>query len=135
MPELRSQVYLSRTSITRLVQWISAIAGEVLKMYKVPLTQLEIADILAAYSECAQRITFKRKTIRLPKNCKNNDPNNAGNTVEIVYHEQAYGKQAEADAWPQHEYHNVSAAWESPRIDFTLTGNDTNYPELLGDQS
>ena len=84
MPELRSQVYLSRTSITRLVQRTSAIEGEVLKIYKVPLTQHEIADILAAYSECAQRTTLKRKTIRLPKNSKNNDTKNAGNTVEIV---------------------------------------------------
>ena len=32
MPELRSQVYLSRTSITRLVQRTSAIEGEVLKI-------------------------------------------------------------------------------------------------------
>ena len=33
MPELRSQAYLSRTSITRLVQRTSAIEGEVLKIY------------------------------------------------------------------------------------------------------
>ena len=33
MPELRSQVYLSRTSITRLVQRTSAIEGEVLKIH------------------------------------------------------------------------------------------------------
>ena len=67
---LRSQAHLSRTSISRLAQRTSAIEGEVLKIYPVPLAEDEIADIHAAFCDCAQRTALipKRKPFRPPKN-------------------------------------------------------------------
>ena len=72
MPLLRSQIYLSRTSMARLAQRRTDIEEEVVKIYKVPVSGDEIADIHAAYYDCAQRTASapKRKAIRPPKKNK-----------------------------------------------------------------
>ena len=72
MPLLRSQIHLSRSSMDRLAQRRTDIEEEIVKIYKVPLSGEEIADIRAAYYDCTQRTASspKRKAIRPPKNNK-----------------------------------------------------------------
>ena len=66
---LQSQVHLSRTSMTCLVQQTTGIEDKVHKIFQVPLSHKEIADIHAAYRECATRAVSnpKRKPFRPPK--------------------------------------------------------------------
>ena len=48
MPLLRSQIHLSRSSMARLAQRRTDIEEEVVKIYKVPFSGDDIADIHAA---------------------------------------------------------------------------------------
>ena len=50
---LQSQVHLSSTSMTCLAQQATDIEDKIHKIFEVPLSHKEIADIHAAYRECA----------------------------------------------------------------------------------
>ena len=69
---LQSQVHISRTSMTCLAQQTTDIKDKIHKIFQVPLSHKEIADIHAAYRECATRAVSnpKCKPFRPPRTGK-----------------------------------------------------------------
>ena len=106
---LQSQVHLSRTSMTCLAQQTTDIEDKIHKIFQVPLSHKEIADIHAAYRECATRAVSnpKRKPFRPPKmGKKKSELTNGNNAIEIIYHDIPYGPQLATDQLHPHD-HNV----------------------------
>ena len=76
--------------MTCLVQQTTGIEDKVHKIFQVPLSHKEIADIHAAYRECATRAVSnpKRKPFRPPKMGKKKlELLNGKNAIEITYHD------------------------------------------------
>ena len=137
MPLLRSQIHLSRTSMSRLAQRTSDIEDEVVKIYKVPFSGNEIADIHAAYYDCAQRSASapKRKAIRSPKNNKKKtELSGSSSSIEIIYHDQLPEVQEATNLWFQQVCQESPAVWLTQWDDYTWTGNDMYDCERPGDQ-
>ena len=58
---LQSQVHLSRTFTTCLAQQTTDIEDKIHKIFQVPLSHKEIADIHVAYRECTMRAVSNPK--------------------------------------------------------------------------
>ena len=137
MPLLRSQIHLSRTSMARLAQRRTDIEEEVVKIYTVPLSGDEIADIHAAYFDCAQRTASapKRKAIRPSKNNKKKtEISGPSSPIEIVFHGQQPEVQEAANIWSQQICHESLAVWSTQWEDYTWSGNYTYDCERAGVQ-
>ena len=90
--------------MARLAQRRTDIEEEVIKIYKVPLSGDEIADIHAAYFDCAQRTGSapKRKAIRPSKsNKKKTEIRGSCNSIEITYHDQFLEVLGATNCWFQ----------------------------------
>ena len=86
---LQSQVHFSRVSMTALAQQTTCIEDTIHKIFQVPLSHKEIADIHVAYQECTMRTTSNAKCnpFRPPKTKKKMELLNDKNAFEITYHD------------------------------------------------
>ena len=123
--------------MARLAQRRTDIEEEVVNIYTVPLSGDEIADIHAAYFDCAQRTAsaHKRKASKPAKNNKKKteicDP---ANPIEIVFHDQQSEVQEAANIWSQQIGHDSLAVCPTQWQDYTWTGNYLYDCERAGGQ-
>ena len=123
--------------MARLAQRRTDKEEEVVKIYTVPLSGDEIADIHAAYFDCAQRTASapKRKAIRLSKNNnKKTEISGPSSPIEIVFHGQQPEVQEAANIWSQQICHESLAVWSAQWEDYTWSGNYTYDCERAGVQ-
>ena len=112
--------------MARLAQRRTDIEEEVVKIYTVPLSGDEIADIHAAYFDCAQRTASapRRKAIRPSKdNKKKTEICGPSSPIEIVFHGQQLDDQKAAYIWSQQICQESLAVWSTQWEDYTWTGN------------
>ena len=112
--------------MARLAQRRADIEEEVVKIYTVPLSGDEIADIHAAYFDCAQRNASapKREAIRPSKNnTKKTEIRCPSSPIEIVFHGQQPEDQEAANIWSQHICHESLAVWLTQWEGYSWTGN------------
>ena len=112
--------------MARFAQRRTDIEEEVVKIYKVPFSGDEIADIHAAYYDCAQRTASspKRKATRPPKNNKKKtEISGPSSSIEITYHGQQLEVQEATNLWCQQICHESLAVWSIQWDDYTWTGN------------
>ena len=98
LTQLKSQLCLARTTITRLVQDYTAFESTINRIYCTPLPDHDVADIFVTYNECAQQPT-KKRVRKLSKK-------RAGITSETE----------STEAWPQHEPHSTPEEDEPHRL-------------------
>ena len=112
--------------MARLAQRKTDIEEEVVKIYKFPFSGDEIADIHAAYYDCAQRTASapKRMAIRPPKNNKKKtEISGSSSSIEITYHDQLPEVQEAMNLWCQQICHEPPAVWSIQWDDYTWIGN------------
>ena len=112
--------------MARSAQRRTDIDEEVVKIYKVPFSGDEIADIHAAYYDCAQRTASapKRKAIRPTKNNnKKTEISGPSSSIEITYHGQQLEVQEATNLWCQQICNESLAVWSIQWDDYTWTCN------------
>ena len=126
---LQSQVHLSRTSMTCMAQLTTGIEDKVHKIFQVPLSHDEIADIHAAYRECATRAVSnpKRKPFRPPKiGKKKSELTSCNNAIEIIYHDEPYDSQLVTDQLYLQEHHVDPREWAVQWDAYTQNENEVH---------
>ena len=96
-------------------------------MFEVPLSHDEIADIHAAYRDCAMRPVSnpKRKPFRpLKMGKKKTELTSCNNAIEIIYHDEPYGSQLVTDQLYPQEHHVYPTAWSVQWDTHTQNEND-----------
>ena len=96
------------------------------KSTRSPSSGDEIADIHAAYFDCAQRTASapKRKAIRPSKdNKKKTEISGPSSPIEIVCHGQQPEDQEAANIWSQQICHESLAVWSTQWEDYSWIGN------------
>ena len=131
---IRSQVNLSLTLMVGMAQRITCIKDEVRKIFRVPLSDDEIAEIYSAYCDCALRAVSqpKRKPYRTPRyGRKRTEVSSSSHAVEIVYHDHEYDPRAATNSWTRHEAREESVVMLSLCGEYIEFCDDTSASKLF----